>query len=332
MVYLELPDNITRKLPFYLAMEEYAVTLPVFENNDLFFMWRVMPTVIYGRCQIGSKEVDLNYCRTKGIDVYRRKSGGGCVYADLDNIMFSYITHRSDSISSIFNSYSSKVAQLLQSLGLNASASSRNDILIDDKKVSGNAFYNTKDASIVHGTMLYSTNIVHMMNALTPSSAKIKAKGVTSVENRITTLNQHLDMPIDKFMDYVKTQLCSSTYNLTATDIEKIEVLARPYFSDHWRYGLDIKKGVLFNKRIEGVGEFFLTISLSENKTIKDIDLAGDFFITGDIDKNLIEPLIGLEVNYPALESALHDINVENIITGLSNKEYINLIIESSHE
>lgn len=332
MIYLQLPDNLHKKLPFYLAMEEYAASLPSIANDDLFFMWRVDPTVIYGRCQIGSREINPNYCRENNIEVYRRKSGGGCVYADRDNIMFSYITKRVDATHTIFTDYTTKIAAFLQTLGLNASATSRNDILVDGKKVSGNAFYNCKGTSIVHGTMLYNTNIAHMINALTPSKAKISAKGITSVESRITTLNRYLDFSIEEFMQIAKNHLCDSTYAISDEEISLIENISQPYFTDEWRYGLDLKKRTLSSKRIEGVGEFYINTTVANNKIIKDIDIAGDFFILGDITRQLITPLLGVEYSRKEITDALNNIKVNEIISGLTNDEYINLLIESNHE
>ena len=332
MIYLQLPDNSQKKLPFYLAMEEYAATIPNIADSDLFFMWRVDPTVIYGRCQIGSREININYCRENNIEIYRRKSGGGCVYADRDNIMFSYITKRTDTTQTIFADYTAKVVAFLQSLGLNASASSRNDVLVDRKKVSGNAFYNCKNSSIVHSTMLYNTNLAHMMNALTPSKAKMASKGVQSVESRITTLNRHLDVSIEKFMQMAKNYLCESTYFISESEISLIEKIAEPYFTDSWRYGLDLKNGSLYSKRIDGVGEFYLNTSLTENNRIENIDIAGDFFILGDITQKLITPLVGVEFSRDEITAALNNIKVNEIISGLTNDEYINLLIESNHE
>ncbi len=332
MIYLQLPDNSQRKLPFYLAMEEYAATLPLLDGNDLFFMWRVKPTVIYGRCQIGSREVDLNYCRKNNIEVYRRKSGGGCVYADEDNIMLSYITRQSNSTSAIFNNYTLKIAEFLQTFNVSACASSRNDITINGRKVSGNAFYNCKGTSIVHGTMLYNTDITHMLNALTPSRTKIESKGIASVESRITTLNKYIDFTIERFMQMTKDYLCDSSYALTENDIKSIEKLSEPYYTDQWRYGLDLKTGSLINKRIDGVGDFFLNISISDNNLIKNIDIAGDFFILGDISEHLVNPLIGVEYSRKYVADALKNISVSEIIPGLSNDEYINLIMDSNHE
>ena len=87
MIYTALPDDKQHRLPFYLAMEEYiARSLPA---DDYFFMWQVEPTVIFGRNQLINAEIDIDYCRKNNIQMYRRKSGGGCVYADKSNIMLS---------------------------------------------------------------------------------------------------------------------------------------------------------------------------------------------------------------------------------------------------
>ena len=184
MKYLSLPDNATRILPFYLAMEEYAAR--IIGEEDIFFMWQVEPTVIFGRNQLLGSEVNVEYCREHGIAFYRRRSGGGCVYADMDNIMFSYIT-RSDEVQTTFSAYTNAVAEMLRGLGLNATASERNDVLIDGRKVSGNAFYHIPGRSIVHGTMLFDTNMEHMLHAITPSREKLTSKGVQSVRSHITT-------------------------------------------------------------------------------------------------------------------------------------------------
>ena len=142
MKYLQLPYDEVRRLTFYLAMEEHAAQL-LKDNksiDELFFTWRVRPTVIFGRNQLIDSEVNVAYCKEHGIEYYRRKSGGGCVYADMDNLMFSYIT-RSDDVTTTFARYTHAIVAMLKDLGLDASDNSRNDVMVEGKKVSGNAFY-----------------------------------------------------------------------------------------------------------------------------------------------------------------------------------------------
>ena len=88
MKYVKLPEDKQHKLPFYLAMEEY---LAEHCGEDLLFTWQVEPTVIFGRNQVMLAEVNVDYCEQHHIQYYRRKSGGGCVYADKGNIMVSEI-------------------------------------------------------------------------------------------------------------------------------------------------------------------------------------------------------------------------------------------------
>lgn len=145
-------------------MEEWAArSLPAAEY---FFSWRVEPTVICGRNQEIDKEVDLDYCRREGIDVVRRRSGGGCVFADMDNFMFSYICP-GDEITVTFARYTTMIADALCKLGLDARATGRNDIVIGERKVSGNAFYHLPGRCIAHGTMLYDFNPAMMSRAIT---------------------------------------------------------------------------------------------------------------------------------------------------------------------
>ena len=163
MVYLNIPEDKNRLLSFYLATEEYVANK--FDDKEYFFMWQVYPTVIFGRNQLIENEVNLEYCRTHNIRTFRRKSGGGCVYADMSNVMLSYITDENN-VNFTFNKYINMIVLMLRKLGVNATASGRNDIMIDGRKVSGNAFYHTPRRNIVHGTMLYDTDMQVQMPIL----------------------------------------------------------------------------------------------------------------------------------------------------------------------
>ena len=325
MKYLSLPDNATRILPFYLAMEEYAAR--IIGEDDIFFMWQVEPTVIFGRNQLIANEVNVEYCREHGIAFYRRRSGGGCVYADKDNIMFSYIT-RSDEVQTTFSSYTSAVARMLQGLGLNAIASDRNDVLIGSRKVSGNAFYHIPGRSIVHGTMLFDTNMEHMLHAITPSREKLTSKGVESVRSHITTLREHLSMDIEDFKRHVRGTLCDGEIQLTADDVAEIELITQAYLDPSFLWGNDPHHEATRGGRIDGVGSIHVTVELRHN-VIHDLKLTGDFLpVCDDARGAILGKLRGVKLEPEALRTALEGSDASQWILNLTNERLVHLLIK----
>lgn len=188
MTQVLLPDNKERSLAFYLAMEEYVAKEM---EGEAFFVWRVAPTVIIGRNQVLENEVNMDYCRRHGVDIVRRKSGGGCVYSDMGNIMVSYVSRRGD-VSEIFDRYMTAMTEALRALGVPAEKSGRNDILVEGRKVSGNAFHQLPDRSIVHGTLLYSTDLEALTEAIKPPVEKLQRHGVESVRQRVLNLAEYV--------------------------------------------------------------------------------------------------------------------------------------------
>ena len=323
MVYVELPDEKNRRLPFYLAMEEYVAR--EFPAQDYFFIWQVEPTVIFGRNQLVESEVDVAFCRANNIQFYRRKSGGGCVFADRSNLMLSYITPTTN-VNFTFNRYMLMVEDALQRLGVDARTSGRNDILIGGKKVSGNAFYHLPGRSIVHGTMLYDTNLDYMLNATTPSATKLRSKGVESVRQHITTLNNHISLTIEELKAHLRNVLCDGTLVLSATDVAVIEQLEQEYYDDSFIYGNNPAASLTKVERIEGVGEFHVSLDVKENR-IRKVQLAGDFFIVGDVDSMLLSKLKGVEYDRSAIEETMCDVDTAAVIMNLKKEQLINLII-----
>ena len=188
MKHVILPDDIRRSLAFYLAMEEFVAREI---EGEAFFVWRVEPTVIYGRNQVLENEVNLEYCREHGVDIVRRKSGGGCVYSDLGNIMVSYVSRRGD-VSEVFDRYMTALTEALRALGVPAEKSGRNDILVVGRKVSGNAFHQLPDRSIVHGTLLYATDQEELTEAIRPPVEKLHRLGVEAVRQRVMNLSEYV--------------------------------------------------------------------------------------------------------------------------------------------
>ena len=217
-----LPAVEDRSLAFYLAMEEFVAREI---EGESFFVWRVNPTVIIGRNQDLEAEVNLDYCRSHGVEVIRRKSGGGCVYSDKGNIMISYVSRRGD-VSEVFERYLNALTDCLRSIGLDAEKSGRNDILTGGRKISGNAFHMLPDRSIVHGTLLYSTDFDALETAIRPPVEKLTRHGVASVRQRVTNLSDHLDRDrigsIEELEEYIVGYFTDETLVLTDDQIGKI--------------------------------------------------------------------------------------------------------------
>ncbi|MFC2487576.1 MAG: lipoate--protein ligase [Alloprevotella sp.] len=322
MHYIVYPFDDIRKLSFYLATEEFLARHT--DLDECFFMWQVRPTVIFGRNQLIENEVNLDYCREHGIETYRRKSGGGCVYADMNNIMFSYVNH-GENITFTFDRYINMVVDVLRELGVEAYTSGRNDILIDGKKVSGNAFYHLPHRNIVHGTMLFDTDWQNMVGSITPSSEKLVSKGVESVRQHVTVLKDHIDIDIETFKQFVRTHLCSEEYRLTPDEVTKIEAIEREYHDPAYIYGNNPRYTLHRRRRLEGCGEFEVYLEL-KNNIIKDLDFKGDFFLVGDLNA-LLSKFKNCPCTPEALRQALAGIALDQYIMNLQPDALISLLM-----
>ncbi len=190
--------------------------------DNYFFIWQTPPSVIYGRHQILENEVDVDFCHKENIDIVQRKSGGGCVYSDGDNLMLSLITERCPVVD-LFAEYSTTVAQLLTSLGAPAEATGRNDItLTTGRKICGNAFYQTRTHNIVHGTMLYDVDNYRMGGALTPDSEKLSRHCVKSVRQRVSGLKDALPLSLEELKAALIENLTNRKILLTPNHLQEI--------------------------------------------------------------------------------------------------------------
>ena len=326
MKYIALPPIGVQRLSFYLAMEEY-VARHLQEEGDCFFMWQVEPSVIFGRNQLIENEVNMDYCRAHHIQTYRRKSGGGCVYADMSNIMFSYITH-DENVNFTFNRYINMVVLVLQQLGVNASTSGRNDVMIGNRKVSGNAFYHIPGRSIVHGTMLYNTNMQNMVGSITPTGKKLLSKGISSVRQRIALLKDYIPQSLEEFKTFVRQRLCQDERLLDLHDVESIREIEKEYLSDEFIYGNNPRYSIVRRQHINNVGEIEVRMEI-KNNIIKAANIMGDYFVVGDTDRGILLPLRGCELTHSALTQALPE-RMDHYIMNLQKENFIQLLLQDS--
>ena len=220
MKYVVLPDEKIRPLSFYLSTEDYLAQN--MEDDDLLMLWQVEPSVIYGRNQVVENEVNLDYCREHGIQVYQRKSGGGCVYADKDNLMLSMVTTE-ENVGFAFNRFVTMVLLVLRKMGIEATGTTNNDIMIGDRKLCGTACRKMPRGCIVHSTMLYDTNMEHMLNAITPGPEKLEKKGIQSVRQRITLLKDYTTLSLDEVKALIRETLCQGERRIELFTVDGLQ-------------------------------------------------------------------------------------------------------------
>jgi lipoyltransferase/lipoate-protein ligase len=320
MKYVSYPFNEIKRLSFYLATEEFLARN--YPEDEYFFMWQVNPTVIFGRNQLIENEINMKYVKENNIEYYRRKSGGGCVYADFSNIMFSFITPNFNK-DFVFSTYLNKVADLLKDLGLNAYVSGRNDILIDGLKVSGNAFYQVNSRSIVHGTMLYNTDLSVMVKAITPDNEKLVSKGIDSVRKRVTNIKDHLPITIEDFKNHIKNNLCDQEIVLTPKDIEKISKIEETYLKDEFIYGKNPNYTLKKKSKTEaGIIEISLEL---KNNIVKRLNMLGDYFLIGDEDE-FLNNFKNITFTKADFAQVLKDVNIKDYIYNLTAEEFLQIL------
>ncbi|MBR1712992.1 MAG: lipoyltransferase [Alloprevotella sp.] len=317
--FVEFPTDVEgRSAAFFLAAEEFmAREMP--ENNYVFF-WQLDPTVVFGRNQDPAAELNLDFCRQHGIELVRRKSGGGTIFADRDNIMTSLVTGRG-AVETVFGAFAHSVADGLRRLGAPTKVSGRNDICLEDgRKICGNAFYRLPQRNIVHCTMLYDTNMELMTGSLTPPAAKLESKGVKSVRSRIGLLKEVLPFGVDELRRSLRLILTNRSLRLTEAQMQRIEELERPYHAPDYVMGRKADHSAHhYAARIEGCGRIDIRLSTHDG-LITDVRLSGDYFETSNLsaEEALRNALRGQPLRREAILQALRQHHPERTIRGLS--------------
>ncbi len=311
---------------FNLAAEEYV--LKNFREN-CFMLWRNRPSIIVGKHQNTLAEINIDYVKENNIDVVRRLSGGGAVFHDLGNLNFTFIKNAGAKGNLVdFKRYTQPVIDVLQQLRVDAKFEGRNDIMINGRKISGNAEHIFKRRVLHHGTLLFSSIMGDLSKALKVNPLKYQDKGVKSVRSRVTNISEHLPEKMsviefhDKIFDFmVKSEKDAVLYEYSEEDIKQINQLAEEkYKTWDWNFGYSPKYN--FEKLIRTNGGNLEIHMNVEKGIITDIKVFGDFFGEKDI-TDVEQKLQNTRHQETAIRNRLNTIDFNKYFHFISIDEFI---------
>lgn len=328
MIFIENEGNNDPKLN--LALEEYIVR-NFGADTDYLLFYINEPSIIIGRNQNTLEEINYEYVNDNNIHIVRRISGGGAVYHDLGNLNFSFITNHQTDLFRNFKGFTAPVIKVLKSLGLDAELIGRNDILVDDKKISGTAQFSTGKRMISHGTLLFDTDLNEVVNALQVKMSKIESKGHKSVRSRVANITDFFNHPmtIEEFRQLILDGLSAEHesfehYHLTEEEWEGVRKLkAEKYDTWDWNYGKSPKFNIQRTKRFS-IGEIDLRIFV-EKGHISEFKVYGDFFSKEPI-QDLENAFLELRYEKSDITQRVNEINLSDFFGDLAVEDFIELV------
>ncbi|MDA8227459.1 MAG: lipoate--protein ligase [Desulfitobacterium hafniense] len=234
-----------------LTIEEHLLE-QITEDEVILYLWQNDNTVVIGRNQNAWKECRHLELEREGGKLARRLSGGGAVYHDLGNLNFTFIMNKKHYD---LSKQLTVILQAVKKLGLKAEFSGRNDLVIEEKKFSGNAYYFNKDRALHHGTILVNSDLTKLSRYLQVSREKIISKGIDSVQSRVVNLAEVCKSVT--LADMIKG-MEESFINVYGRDAQEIAVdhnnfnigsLVQKYSSWEWRFGNTPKFDISISRR-----------------------------------------------------------------------------------
>lgn len=214
------------------------------ENNKkgdvILYFYVNKNAVIIGRNQNAWKECSIANMDADGVQLVRRHSGGGAVFHDNGNLNFSFIT---DEKHYDLNRQMRVILNAVSKLGLKAELSGRNDITVDGKKFSGNAFSLAKGNRSHHGTILVNADLTKLSNCLCVSKEKMRSKGIDSVRARVCNiceLSSGLTVEAMRRLvieSFIEEYGAASEYVFDGMALAEVEERRERLASWEWRFG-----------------------------------------------------------------------------------------------
>ena len=308
---------------FSLAAEEYF--LKNFQE-DFFMLWRSCSSVVVGKHQNALAEINHEFVRENQIPVARRLSGGGTVFHDPGNVNFSFIRNVANISEVSFKVFTFPIIEALKELGVEAYTTGRNDLLIDGKKISGNAEHIHRNRVLHHGTLLFDSHLEALKGALKVDLSKFEDKAVQSNRSEVTNIAKYLPKPmsVEEFTDFLFGEICQNfpefqVYEPTPKDIEAIQKLSiEKYQTWEWIFGYSPRYS--FTNSLDTANGTISVNLLVEKGRIAEVSISGS--IQSEFYQKVSWTLIGCRHDFEAVKRTLarlidDKLLLEDLISGM---------------
>ncbi len=313
---------------FNLASEEYLLKC---KSQEVFFLYRNAPSIVVGKHQNTLAEINLPFVQERDIPVARRISGGGTVFHDLGNLNFAFFTNGKEGELVNYRKATSPVIKAMGKMGLTVSMGKRNELLIKGLKISGTASHVYKQRVLHHGTLLFSSEIDDLGEALLTREERFTDRAVKSFRSRVTNIQDHLShsMEVVEFQNtlykYIVQSLAGAEeYQFSVEDLEKIrESQDRKFSTWEWNFGYSPR--YQFNKSLS-FDEGHINLHMNVEKgIIREVKFDGEFLSKKNIHV-LEEKLTGAIHDPESLRLRLAGTKVNDFIMGLDNELLLSLL------
>lgn len=274
--------------------------------------------IIIGRNQNAWKECNIANMDADGVQLVRRHSGGGAVFHDNGNLNFSFIT---DEKHYDLNRQMRVILNAVSKLGLKAELSGRNDITVDGKKFSGNAFSLAKGNRSHHGTILVNADLTKLSNYLCVSKEKMRSKGIDSVRARVCNiceLSSGLTVEAMRRLvieSFIEEYGAASEYVFDGTALAEVEERRERLASWEWRFGKTPQFDFETDKRFSfGDTQIYFN---SRNGVIRETKVYSDCLDT-ELTTEIENALTGVHFRKEEIKAALSKMKDQSIAAELA--------------
>jgi lipoate---protein ligase len=282
------------------------------------------PYVCIGYHQNVSQEVDLEFCRTKGIPVFRREVGGGAVFLDGKQLFFQVIIHRENPIAikrieAFYKNFLQPVIEVHHRIGIAAEYKPVNDLIVENRKISGTGAAEIGDCLVFVGNLILDFDYEMMSRVLKIPDEKFRDKVKKTIEENLTTIRRELgEQNYQKWDEQTLSPIMVEEFEKllgplkpaqkNSVLIEKIKELGAFMNNDTWLFRkgkrvsgrvIKVRSGLeVIYREYKAQGGLLRAEFLIADGRIADVSISGDFFcFPSDMVARLEQTIEGNDVN-----------------------------------